>query len=177
MILLSILQTCRHCSPLPSHGLSHPVSLVGATWVSWDKEVTVLAWPPQLLQPEQPPVLSSPSPLPPLSPVPVVSENTFPITAEWQWDLHYSATSSHQFYNKGNLSLLSWVKSISQVSHMSHPFQFSEEFYVLPNILLDASNSKQQMGLQKLSHLKKNNNMRNSILHHEKQFILHHFKK
>jgi len=37
----------------------------------------------------------------------------------------------------------------------SHPFQFSEKKYVLPNIALDASNSEQQMGLQKLSHLKK----------------------
>jgi len=46
---------------------------------------------------------------------------------------------------------------------------------ISPNLPLDASESEQQMGLQKSSHLKKN--MKKSFLHSKKQFILRRFKK
>lgn len=179
---LSIPQTSKHCSQLSSPGLSYSVSLAGATWVSWDKEVTVLAGPPQLLQPEQqPPLATPPSPLPPLSSATpanwqeewAVSENTSSIMAEWRWDLHCSATSSHQFWKRGNPSLLSWIKSTTQVSPIPI-FRKKNMFYQILLWMLPTANSR--WGYRNC-HILKKNHMRNSFLHSEKQFILHHFKK
>lgn len=166
MTRLHTLQRCGPCNNLSSPGASHPISL-GAIWACWDKQTAVLVGPPWLLQHEQPPTLAS-NPPPPPPPQYVLSHGwmkvgtsnpllqLLPTNCERDEALPYNPQSNPQV--KCHLSPISHGKT-----------------HISPNLPLATSETEQQMGLQKSSHLKKN--LKTSLLHSEKQFILHHFKK
>lgn len=167
MTLLCTLQRCGPWNDLSSPGASHPIS-PGAIWACWDKETAALVGPPWLLQQEQPPTVTSTPPPPSPSPQHILCHawmkvgtsipllQLLPKKSERDEGLHYDIHSNPQ------------VKC-----HLSPVFH--TKMRVSPNLPQATSETEQQMGLQKSSHLKKY--MKTSLLHSEKQFILHHFKK